>query len=246
MLHSIRNTNSMLRSVSFISLLTLLASLLLGACRATPTPAPSPTPPSYTPPATGNVSPLIVQRTPERGEELAVDGVIELVFDRAMDKATVEKAFQISPQVEGSLEWANERTVRFKPARDLKRATEYYVTVGAEAKAADGNYLDGAYRFRFRTVGYLEVTQVIPAPDAQDVAADSTITVIFNRPVVPLRALSDPAYGELPRPLLLDPPAEGQGEWLNTSIYVFTPTSLKGGTTYKARVKAGLTDTTGG
>lgn len=234
------------RCLSLISLLTLLAPMLLGACRATPTPPPSPTHPPYTPPAAGNVPPLIIQRTPERGEELPVDGTIELVFDRAMDKATVEKAFQITPQVEGRLEWADERTVRFKPARDLKRAAEYYVTLGAEARAADGNSLNGAYRFRFRTVGYLEVAQVIPAPGAEDVAADSTITVIFNRPVVPLRALSDPAYGELPQPLVLDPPVEGRGEWLNTSIYVFTPSSLKGGTTYKARVKAGLEDTTGG
>jgi len=227
-------------------LLVLLVPMLLGACRATPTPEPSPTIPPYTPPAVSNVSPVIIQRTPERGEELPVNGTIELVFDRAMDRLTVERAFQISPQVEGRLEWADERTVRFKPARDLKRATDYYVTLGPTAKAADGNHLDGAYRFRFRTVGYLEVAQVIPAPGAQDVEAPSTITVIFNRPVVPLRAISDPAYGELPQPLILDPPVEGEGTWLNTSIYVFTPSSLQGGTTYKARIKAGLQDTTGG
>jgi len=229
-----------------VALATLL-SLLLGACRCGAWPTPAPTPPPYTPPPPGTVPAVVVQRTPERGEELAPNGAIELIFDRPMDRASVEAAFQVSPAVQGRLEWADERTVRFKPARDLKRDTQYQVTLGPEAKATDGNPLDGAYRFHFRTVGYLEVTQVIPAPNAEDVEAESAVTVIFNRPVVPLTAISDPTTADIPQPVVFDPPIEGSGEWLNTSIYVFTPDeSLAGGTTYTARIAAGLTDTTSG
>ncbi len=227
--------------------LVALFSLVLGGCRSAVGPTPSPTPPPYTPPPPDTVSPIVIQRTPERGEELSPDGIVELVFDRPMDKPSVEASFLVGPDVPGSIEWADERTVRFKPARDLKRDADYYVTLSAEAKATDGNLLDGAYRFRFRTVGYLEVAQVIPAPGAEDVEAGSAVTVIFNRPVVPLTAVSDPATAELPQPLVLDPPVEGTGEWLNTSIYVFTPAgTLPGGTRYEARVAAGLADTTGG
>jgi uncharacterized protein YfaS (alpha-2-macroglobulin family) len=178
---------------------------------------------------------------------LRPDAPIELVFDRAMDRTSVETAFKVNPEVSGKLEWVDERTVRFAPDSDLTRDAEYYVTVGPEAKASDGSALDGAYRFRFRTVGYLEVAQVIPAPDTEDVEAASTITVIFNRPVVPLVAVSDPAYADLPQPVTFEPSIEGSGEWLNTSIYVFTPAeALAGGNTYTARIAAGLTDTTGG
>jgi len=239
--------------------LVVLAGLFAGACSCglwpvptpvptpTSTPFPTPTMPPYTPLPRGAVSPVVIQRSPERGEELSLDGSIELVFDRTMDQASVETAFNVSPEVAGELEWTDERTVRFKPARGLKRDAEYYVTVGAEAKASDGNPLDGAYRFRFRTVGYLEVAQVIPAPDVEDVEAASTVTVIFNRPVVPLMAVSDPAYTDLPQPVTFEPSIEGSGEWLNTSIYVFTPAEpLAGGTTYTARIAAGLADTTGG
>ena len=234
-----------MRNISLYKIVALatLLSLLLGACR----PQPTPTLPPYTPPPPGTVSPIVVQRTPERGEELPPDGDIVLIFDRAMDQASVATAFQVSPDVAGDLEWTDERTARFKPARDLKRDAEYYVTLGAEAKASDGNPLDGAYRFRFRTVGYLEVAQVVPAPGAEDVEAASTITLIFNRPIVPLMAVSDPAYADLPQPVTFEPDIEGSGEWLNTSIYVFTPAEpLAGGTEYTARVAAGLTDTTGG
>jgi uncharacterized protein YfaS (alpha-2-macroglobulin family) len=231
-----------------VLVLVLLGSLLGGClCPAEPTATPSPTTPPYTPPPPDNVAPLIIQRTPEPGQELATDQPIQLVFDRAMDKGSVESALLVGPDVSGSIEWADDRTVSFKPKRELERDTEYLVTLGPEAKAADGNAVDGAYRFRFRTVGYLEVAQVIPAPDTEDVQAESTITVIFNRPVVPLMAVSDPGYTDLPQPLTIDPPIAGQGEWLNTSIYVFTPDEpLAGGTTYTARVAAGLEDTTGG
>ncbi len=228
--------------------LATLVSLLLGACVPRPTSTPIPTPPPCTPPPPGTVPAVIIQRTPERGEELPPDGAIELVFDRAMDRASVEAAFQVSPEVGGDIEWPDERTIRFKPVRDFKRDAEYQVTVGPRAKATDGNPLDGAYRFRFRTVGYLEVAQVIPAPDAEDIEAESTITVMFNRPVVPLTAISSlPVGGAGGGLFTLDPPITGSGEWLNTSIYVFTPAEpLPGGTTYTARIAAGLTDTTGG
>ena len=246
-----------LRSVfyRFLSGIVLLGIVLTG-CRPagtvtpslpTDTPFPTPTMPPYTPPPPGVVPAAVIQRSPDRGEELPPDGAIELVFDRPMDRASVEAALSITPKVDGDVTWVDDRTVRFKPARDLKRDAEYYVTVAADAKTSEGDPLDGAYRFRFRTVGYLEVTQVIPAPDTTDVEALSTITVIFNRPVVPLTAISDPAYADLPQPLTIEPSVTGSGEWLNTSIYVFTPDApLAGGTTYTVRVAAGLTDTTGG
>jgi len=237
------------RSLSKAMALVVSLGLLLGACGPKPTPTPTivPTFSPYTPPPPGAVPVVVVQRTPERGEELPPGGAIELVFDRAMDRGSVEAAFRLSPEVGGDFEWADGRTVRFKPARDLKRDTEYQATLGPEAKATDGNPLDGEYRFRFRTVGYLQVAQVIPAPDTQDVEATGTVTIIFNRPVVPLTAVSDPDYAGLPDPLTFDPPVEGDGEWLNTSIYVFTPAApLAGGTTYTARVAAGLADTSGG
>jgi len=228
--------------------LTVIASLLLTAC-GIPTVLTRPTPRPMLAYAAqlpaGIAAPILVQRTPERGEELLLDGTIELVFDRAMDQAAVEGAFSISPKVKGDFQWPDERTVRFQPAKALDRATRYEVELGMEAKDTDGLPLVEPYRFHFTTVGYLEVTQVIPAPDSQDVEADSTITVMFNRPVVPLTTLGQ--QEDLPQPVVFDPSIEGSGEWLNTSIYIFTPDeSLAGGTRYTARVKAGLTDTTGG
>jgi len=82
----------------------------------------------------------------------------------------------------------------------------------------------------------LQVAEVFPT---ELTATDSVITVIFNRPVVPLVTVDDMA--NLPQPLRIQPELPGQGEWLNTSIYVYTPESaLAGGTTYTVTVDAGL------
>jgi len=230
---------------SLLSLILLL-SLLLSACGRGEPPTPTPRPP-YVPPPPGTVSPVVIQRTPERGEELPVDGAIELVFDRPMDRASVEAAFSISSGVQGSFEWKDARTLLFKPSAELARDATYEVYIAPQARDSEGQPLDGAYYFEFRTVGFLEVTQVTPAPDTTDAEATSTITVMFNRPVVPLMAISDPASADLPNPVTFDPPIAGEGRWLNTSIYVFTPSEpLPGGTTFTARVAAGLQDTTGG
>jgi hypothetical protein len=61
------------------------------------------------------------------------------------------------------------------------------------------------------------------------VASDAAVTVMFNRPVVPLLAVSDPSRSDLP-PLTLTRPATAPrwrfSRWLNTSIYVFKPAQL--------------------
>lgn len=87
------------------------------------------------------------------------------------------------------------------------------------------------------------VTDIFPQDGAQFVG-DQPIVVIFNRPVVPLiTSASDPAA--LVNPLLFDPALDGQGEWINSSIYQFTPGAVASGTTYQVRVDPALTSLDG-
>jgi hypothetical protein len=89
------------------------------------------------------------------------------------------------------------------------------------------------------------VGQVIPEANTRDVETDVAITVMFNRPVVPL--VSTGQQADLLQPLEFEPAVSGQGEWVSTSIYRFTPEdSFAGATRYQAIVPAGLEDITGG
>jgi uncharacterized protein YfaS (alpha-2-macroglobulin family) len=261
-----------------IALVALLGSSLV-ACRSkTPTDTPgratdtaevptqavitatplTPTQPAASPTPMPPTNPILVERYPERGEEALVDAAIEVRFDQAMDQSSVENALTVSSggeaplPVEGKIDWPDEATLRFSPLRPLDRDTSYQVNVGPEAKSKVGLALQREVAFDFVTVGYLEVSQVIPAPDSSDTSSDTTITVMFNRPVVPLISPSDPASERLPQPLQVvrdsdGVAVEGIGEWLNTSIYFFRPAEpLRAGQRYTARVPAGLEDTTGG
>src|SRR5690606_34769052 len=158
---------------------------------------------------------------PYPGEEVALDTPVEVTFDQAMDPASVEAAWQIEPPAAGQFTWQDARTLAFLPDGGWARATRYNVTIGTGATSADGAALEAPVEFAVQTAGYLEVAAVIPAPDAEGVQADATITVSFDRPVVPL--VSTQQLDTLPDPLVFDPPIEGAGEWINTSIYQFTP-----------------------
>ena len=203
---------------------------------ATPGPTPTPMPPT---------APMLLFRQPERGEELQVDSPLVLTFDQAMDRLSVEKAFAVEPQTEGEFEWADDRILIFTPEQTWRREAAYRVAVADTAKSQEGIPLRQGVAFRFTTTGFLEVTQVQPAPGTSGVDMDGTVTVMFNRPVVPLTAVGKMA--ELPDPLTFDPPLAGEGEWINTSIYVYRPADgFAPSTRYEATVSAGLSDTTGG
>jgi len=229
------------RLLKALSLLVVVAlACQCGGVTPAPTAIPTP-PPTPLPPA----APVVADHFPGNGDELALDGTIDVYFDQAMDKASVESAISLSPSLQGTFAWLDEATVEFTPATPFDRATRYTVTVGTGAKSAAGIALREPFTFNADSIGFLEVTQVLPAPDTQGVEAKAAITVMFNRPVVPLGLSTDTSLA-LPNPLQLDPPVQGKGEWLNTSIFVFRPaTAFAGGITYKATVKSGLTSTAG-
>jgi hypothetical protein len=120
----------------------------------------------------------------------------------------------------------------------------YRVNVADSARNIEGKPLEEPIAFEFDTVAYLSVSQVMPAPGSDELDPDTVVTVIFDRPVVPLATVSQ--QGENPHPLTFTPPVRGEGEWINTSIYQFRPEEgFLPATRYKGRVAAGLTSTSG-
>ena len=210
------------------------------AATAAPTDGPTPTPRPLG-------SPILLDREPVSGAELPLDQPLTLTFDQPMDKASVEGAISVAADgqpVAGTFAWSGDNAVAFTPANGWTRASAYAVVLTNTAKSAKGLGLARPEQFTVNTIGDLAVAQTIPADGAQDVTADSALTVLFNRPVVSLTLLGQQA--DLPTPVVFDPPIEGRGEWLNTSIYVFRPSQpLAGGTQYRGTVAAGLQDTTG-
>ncbi len=194
--------------------------------------------------------PQVVYSSPARGEELMLDGAITIRFDQPMDQASVEESLVVSPagkttSVDGHTEWPRPDTLIFAPEGQLARQQLYDVEVKDSARGLNGKPLREPVKLQVETVGFLEVSQVLPTDGTTEVQTDGLITVMFNRPVVPL--VSSGQQADLPQPLVFDPPVSGEGQWVSTSVYRFVPDQpLQGATNYQISIPAGLEDVTGG
>ena len=255
-------------------LVLLALTLVLGACRrgqteAVPTLAPAaeqpesiaqPTePPVATAEAEPTAAPIaarpvavedidwapqVVTSDPAPGGEIPAIAPITVRFDQPMDQASVEAAFAIEPAVSGELSWPEPDVAVFTPAEALAQGATYNVSVAETAASLNGQTLPEAVEFTVQTTGPLAVSQTSPEDGARAVGTDAAVTVVFNKPIVPLVASGEQVG--LAQPLVFDPSVEGTGEWTSTSIYRFVADpALAGATTYTVSVDPNLTDMAG-
>ena len=192
--------------------------------------------------------PRVIAQNPIEGQRLDLSSPIEITFDRDMDTAKTGAAFSLlSPDgetVSGKGTWSDARTFIFAPGAALESGAVYTATFSTQASTTDGISPEENIELEFKTVEALAVAQVFPAQDTQDVDLTSSITVIFNHPVVPVAIVEE--QSKHPQPLEFTPAVKGKGEWVNSSVYVFQPEEiLLSGTSYQVRVDAGLKDTLG-
>jgi uncharacterized protein YfaS (alpha-2-macroglobulin family) len=190
----------------------------------------------------------VIEQTPPLGQALSLTGEVELTFNQDMDALTTASAVQLfapnGDAVRGQVTWSDARTLRFKPSSTLVLDRTYKLSLGQAATSALGRSVAEPMEWTFETVGELQVSQTFPQDGTFDVASDSVITAIFNRPVVPLVIAEE--RDTLPNPLQFSPLLSGQGEWVSTSVYAFRPDlPLRGGTTYLVTIEAGLQDAVG-
>jgi len=146
--------------------------------------------------------------------------------------------------VPGKVTWLDSRTLTFKPDPKLKPSTVYKAVFSTAAAAMDGTSPQEAIQLDLQSVDALAVGQTFPAMDVEEIDPATTITVIFNRPVVPVTMMEE--QSGLPQPIEISPAVDGQGDWVNSSVYVFQPEKpLLSGSRYTVRVGAGLKDATG-
>lgn len=223
------------------------SSALEPTLAAQPTPAVSPTPALAQMLAEAPEGLEVSVLRPETSTDAPLEGPVELQFDRPVDSAKVEGAFELiqgEKAVPGKFSWPSPDRMVFQPTERLEPGVDYEARLVEGAAGTDGATLAQPFSFRFSTLAPLAVSQVFPADGAQEVDPDGQVTVMFTRPVVPLEVGAGQA--DLPAPLSFSPVVEGSGEWVSTSVYVFKPAkALKAGIEYSLSVAAGLKDASG-
>jgi len=204
----------------------------------TVTPLPQPLPPA------------LVEFDPPPVSRLPINGSITLYFNQAMERTAVENALSIQfADSEGQVQatsanyaWSDDATLVLSPETSWQQASEYVVEIGVSTQAANGLTLVDPVYINYFTAPPLEVVQMLPEPGVTDVDPSSAVVVTFNQPVVPLGAEPN----TLADALVIDPPVTGQGEWVNTSTFIFYPeTALFGGATYLISINPNLSSTYG-
>ncbi len=199
---------------------------------ATPTTIPTPLPQTQ--------PPALVETDPLPGAQIALNNPITFYFNQPMQRTSVEAALTGQPSLSGSFSWKDDSIVTFNPDKPLLPGTSQVINIGTNAKSAKGMALLRPISLSYSTSPNLTLVQTLPAADSTDVDPTSAVVAAFSQPVVALGA--DPA--SLPEGFTLTPSAQGKGEWINTSTYIFYPQpALGGGVQYTVSVNHDLTST---
>jgi len=181
---------------------------------------------------TDTLPPVLVTTTPAEGESWS-GGAITFTFDQPLDPGSIV-AFGVAPELAGAATVSGTALI-FTPAVPPTGGERYTFTLDADAKGVNGVALGSPVELTLVAQSPLMVTSTQPSDGTTDVDTDSQIVVVFNRPVVELVGVAEQA--SLPQPLTIEPAVEGEGSWLNTSIYRFQPTlGLAGATDYTVTV----------
>ena len=188
-----------------------------------------------------DLPPALVEASPIPDSIISLQQPITLYFNQAMDPESVEAAIDFDPSISGTFLWEGDQVLIFTPDQPLAPDSELHLIIRTSAQAENGKTLQESIELTYQTAENLQVIQTVPSAGVVDVDPESAVFVTFNQPVVALgaEANADPAFS-------LEPNISGEGEWLNTSTYIFYPSpSMNGGTNYTIELNDSLTSTSG-
>ncbi|MDE7152995.1 MAG: carboxypeptidase regulatory-like domain-containing protein, partial [Muribaculaceae bacterium] len=123
-------------------------------------------------------------------EPVSCASVIDLKFNCDIDVESFEKAFSITPEVDGYFKYNNSyHGVQFIPELSFAVSTEYTVTIDKSARTASSkktnSTMTGDYTFKFSTQGRnrLELTDTYPAEGGSIHFNSPTIEFRFDRKI---------------------------------------------------------------
>jgi hypothetical protein len=161
---------------------------------------------------------------------------VDLVFSEPVRQTTAEKAFSITPPVEGSFHWQGPSTLIFTPSAKLPLSASFTVHVAAGVQDSAGNTQSKTGDLTFTTVGQPVVTAVAPQANSQNVPVDAQIQITFDRFVDEVNVLAG---------LSIQPDTPFSASWKGPTLTITPNNPLSFSTVYLVRVGAPAVDTDG-
>ena len=182
-------------------------------------------------------------------QRIGTGAVIEIDFGEEMDTESVEERLELPETLSGSLSWKDESTLVIESNAPLVLGESFEVVVGPGAQSKIGIPFPTKKTFYFSVSGSPEIIERLPVPGSTDVPSNATLTMIFDRPVVPLTTVGQRVNmtEETDFPISIDPPVDGRWRFVSTTTLEFQPgDNLDLATHYTVTVPAGIPTKTGG
>ncbi len=175
-------------------------------------------------------------------QKIAVSSPLRLSFPEVMDQASVEQNLTLPASLEVTKQWDGDMLV-LQPVTPLEIDKKYVVRLDGRALTKGGMPIGSDVEFVFEVTGSPIVSAQIPPVHAAHVPADAGITIVFDRPVVPLTQVQGPAADKRFSgwPVTITPSLKGRWRWLGTTTASFVPEKpLAIATKYTVNVPAGI------
>lgn len=164
-------------------------------------------------------------------EKISQSASIKIFLPTQVNAAYAQANIEISPKIDGVwVATAEKNAVVFKPKEKLQNKNYYSVALAMP----DG----GKMEEEFVAVEDPKVVAVFPK-EGSEAPENSEITIVFNRPMVPLTTLGYLEGKDVP--VEITPKTEGRFKWITTKNLQFIPkTRLLRSSNYTITIKSGL------
>jgi len=163
-------------------------------------------------------------------EKISKSAMIPIYLPEGVSEVSAKEGITFSPTIEG--QWQTEDqdgVIVFAPKQPLRSAVYYAINMDTGSVQMSGDfYVDEDP----------QVEIVLPASESE-AHEDSEITIMFNRPMVPLTTLLEQESKEIP--ITITPTTPGKWKWISTRNLQFIPeTTLIPSSDYVVTIADGL------
>lgn len=163
-------------------------------------------------------------------EKISKSAAIPINLPKGVEEDLARSSISFSPNIEG--EWLTEDlagVISFKPKEPLRTKVYYAINLDTGSIQMSGDfYVDEDPK----------IETIFPAANSE-AHEDSEITIVFNRPMVPLTTLTEQESIELP--ITISPETPGKFKWISTRNLQFIPeTTLLPSTKYTVEIRDGF------
>lgn len=166
-------------------------------------------------------------------EKISQSAEIAINLPKEIDQSIAQQNVVFEPEIQG--EWlvsSNPKQIIFKPNEKLKLNRYYSVKLAVKQSP------ETFFTADFLAVEDPEITAVFPQENSET-SEYSEITIVFNRPMVPLTTLTE--LEERDVPVEISPQTEGRFKWITTRNLQFLPKErLQRSSNYTVKIKDGL------